>query len=74
MTKTYKIKTGAWFTYYKEVEFTVEADDTPTPVDEHDLMNLWHDRKDTLKITPDPTSEEVEWVDMDKLEIEELDK
>lgn len=72
MTKTYKIKAGAWFTYYKEVEFTVEADEKPTPEYEQEVINLWYDRTDTLKITPDPTSEEVEWVDMDKLEIEEL--
>ena len=74
MTKTYKIKAGVWFTCYKEVEFTVEADDKPTPEYEQEVINLWYDRKDTLEITPDPTSEEVEWADMDKLEIEELEE
>lgn len=74
MTKTYKITTGCWVSVYKEVEFTVEADEKPTAIDEHDVMNLWYDRTDTLRITPDPTSEQVEWIDMDRLEIEELEE
>lgn len=71
MTK-YKIETGAWFTYYKKVEFVVESETEPKIVDEHDVLDLWEKRSETLKIDSDPTTEEVEWVDMDKLKINEL--
>lgn len=74
MTKnnTYKIKTGYWVSVYKEVEFTVESDKKPTPIDEHDLLNLWENRKDVLRIETDETTEEFEWADIEKLEIKEV--
>ena len=70
--KTYKIKTGYWVSVYKEVEFTIDADKKPNPVDEHDLLNMWENRKDVLRIETDETTEEFEWADMNKLEIKEI--
>lgn len=70
--KTYKIKTGYWVSNYKEVEFTVESDKKPTPIDEYDLLHLWEDRKDVLRIELDETNESFDWADFEKLEIEEI--
>lgn len=70
--KTYKIKTGYWVSVYKEVDFTVKSDKKPNPIDEHDLLNLWENREDVLRIETDETTEEFEWADVEKLEIEEI--
>lgn len=69
MTK-YKIETGAWFVYYKKVDFVVESETEPKIVDEHDVLDLWEKRSKILEIYSDPTTEELEWVDMDKLKVE----
>lgn len=70
--KTYKIKTGYWVSVYKEVEFTVESDKKPDPVDDEALINLWEHRKDVLRIETDETTEEFEWADVENLEIKEV--
>lgn len=70
--KTYKIKTGYWASVYKEVEFTLDADEKPNPIDEYDFLNMWENRKDVLRINTDETTEEFEWPDVVKLEIEEV--